>query len=241
MPCLIILLTHCLHKLKQPTIKGAAAHRRFRPLGSDLAIYNTKLASRLAHILAAFPHSLCVHIPPSIITLNFLSAYLWYGMALWQHRPYRLYGLYIRQLNRLHCCSTPGRMNCKLPHIVQYMSSPLSLYGWRKYWDSFLLSSFTPTESDCPCFYAFPWTFCYFLLLISPLCFILPEPSHLYPWKTENGMQSFLTLNMFWRSGLFLWQNNKERERGKRENVIDLRYKQKMTGLMSEAFKVHGA
>lgn len=91
MPFLIILLTQCLHKIKKPTIRGAAAHRRFRPLRLTSAILQHKSRQLVSSCFSPLPHSLCVYIPHTVIP-HFLPVYLWHSMGLWHHRPWTLYG-----------------------------------------------------------------------------------------------------------------------------------------------------
>lgn len=138
----------------------------------------------------------------------FISCLLICGMA-WVSGSFVLrvfMVLYIRPLNNLHRGPTPGRWNCRLPHIVQYMSSALSPYSWRKYWDSFLLLLLTmsinspllslSTPSNCPHFYASLEPF------VTSCCSSLPAPSfwlNLSPLKDwKKRQESFLRVKTLW-------------------------------------------
>lgn len=142
--------------------------------------------------------------------------------------------LYFRQLNSLPCCPTPGRLNCKLPHIVHYMvtvwteknlisppvatlslNSPLLPYTLWVWLSSFL---------------CIPWTFCY-CLFIPPLSFMIIKPSHLSPCNNWKGDRKLLHIESLF-SGLFLYFKT---EREVKENIIHHSHKQKATGHMLEA------
>lgn len=109
-------------EIKQPTILVEGLDLRMVS-----AVLQHKASSHFSptcvHICVCF----CVCAFPSF---SFISCLLIYGMALVS--GIMVFGvfmvLYIWQLNRLHCCLTHGRLNCKLPHVVKYLSSSVSAW-----------------------------------------------------------------------------------------------------------------
>lgn len=109
--------------------KGAAAHRRFRPLGLASALLLHKATQQVNSNFSLLPHCFCVSLFPPAPS-HFISCLLIYGIAgLSGHIGHGFFMvLYTLQLSGLHCCSTPERLNCKLPHIVQCMSPTVTVW-----------------------------------------------------------------------------------------------------------------